>query len=187
MLLQKYSDTGHFHNANFFGPASKGSGFAYRGDLVLEGDFGLPANERRPPRALLTQTVLFATDAQLKCVIGGLDHLAAVELFLKQYRGDLAADCRIVIFARDVPAACVAVNDGLELVLLPNEDNLLWNEALDLLYIEKDELKRLSPEDKVRVVSDALARFKPKFPRLDWAAALAQRVEKKPLERVGAI
>lgn len=187
MLLQNYSENGHFHNANFYGPASKGSGFAYRGDLVLEGDFGIPANERRPPRAVLTQVVLFATSTQLKCVIGGLDHLAVAELLLKQYRSDFAPDCRLLIFARDVPSPCVAVMDGIELLLLPNEDNLLWNEVLDLLYIEKDELKRLSPEDRVRAVQEALAHYKPKFPRLDWAGALAQRVEKKPLVRVGAI
>jgi hypothetical protein len=187
VLLQNYSDTGHFHNANFLGAASKGAGFAYRGDLVLEGDFGLPANERRPPRALLFQVVLFASETQLQCVIGGSDHLAVTELFLKQYRADFAPDCRVLIFARDIPSPCIVNIEGLDVIVLPNEDTLLWNEALDVLYIEKDDLKRLSPEDRVRAVSDALSRFTPKFPRFDWAGALAQRVEKKPLVRVGAI
>jgi hypothetical protein len=185
VLLQNYSDNGHFHNANFVGAAT--GGYAYRGDLVLEGDFGLPANERRPPKALMLQAVLFASDTQLKCVIGGLDHLATVELLLKKYRPDFAPDCRVLIFARDVPAPWVATYDGLEIVLLPNDDNLLWNELLDVLYIEKDDLKRLSPEEKVRALHQALARFQPKFPRYDWATALDKRVEKKRLERVGAI
>lgn len=187
MLLQALSDNGSFHNANFMGPVSNKTGFAYRGDFVLEGDFGLPSNERTPPKALLTQAVLFANDSQLLCVVGALAHLELVGTLLKTYKSQMSPSCKVLVYARDVPTPVVTSLDAVELTVLPFEDNLIWNELLDVLYIEKSDLKSLSPEDKVAAVHKALVSFKPKFPKLDWSEALARRVEKKQVERPGAI
>lgn len=187
MLLDDYSKNGNFHNANFVGALAKGAGYVYRGDLVLRGDLGLPANERTPPKELMTQVVLVATETELTCVVGALDHLSQVESLFATYGSVLAPKCRVVLFARDVPKPLATTYRDVPLFLYPNDDTLVWNELLDALYIEKDDIKKLSPEQKVGFVGKTIADFKPSFPTVSWDEALARRVERKPLDRVGAV
>ena len=186
VLFDHYLEIGRLFNSNFIEEGRDGR-YAYRGDLILEGDFDRPANERRPPSLLMTQVALLAHDSKLVMVLGALSHLADLETFLGVYGPDLSSDAAMIFFVRDVPTPLVLTLDGRTIQLQPNDDTLVWNDLLDLLGLEKSDLKKLSPADRVGLVAAELREFRSRGSVVDWAGALERRAEKAPMERVGAI
>ena len=60
---------------------------------------------------------------------------------------------------------------------------MIWNELLDLLAIEKGDLKSLSAEEKVLALQDELRGFRPKYPKVSWEEAQTRTIERAPVDR----
>lgn len=81
MLLNTYEQNGRLFNMNFIEEA--GAGLAgYRGELVLvEGEVADAAGRRKPPVAVIEQTVMLAGSDKIQMMSGLVHELAELEHF----------------------------------------------------------------------------------------------------------
>ncbi len=62
--------------------------------------------------------------------------------------------------------------NGASFYILPIDEAGVYNELLELLYLEKNELKRLDTASKLDKVADAALKFSDKFPDLTYEDGL---------------
>ena len=67
-------------------------------------------------------------------------------------------------------------HQGMTFQLLPYTEGMIWNELLELLYIEKSDLKGQSAEDKVITVFDEAKSFDTKADIISLESALAKTI-----------
>jgi hypothetical protein len=174
MLLNTYETRNLLCNLSFKGPTSQAGIHAFRGDLVLEeGDIADASGRRMPPKAVIKQAVLLANHDKLSMVAGALIELALLPLFIEGYRGDLAADAKVLFYVENLGKALRCELDGLSMILLPHADGgAVWNTLMDDLRLDKDDFKGQSAEDKVITLYQALADYQPQLASLSYAEAL---------------
>ena len=150
MLLDTYEKNGLLLNMNFKEPAAAGL-TGYRGELVLkQGEVADDAGRRLPPEAVLKAVVMLAGADKLALVAGLLDDAANLPLFFALYGQDVAADTKLIFLVANLPKpAQVNLGEfGCELIPLP--EGMVWNELVDMLYLEKGDFKGQSAADKKR-------------------------------------
>ena len=181
MLLDQYKEKGLLFNKNLSGPI--GDGEIYRGDLVLESGGLTERGDRKPPAIVAKQGILYAFDGKLKLLAGGLDKLSDLELVVSSYEADYASDCELVFFVHDIKEPMIVVAGNHKYILEPLDDGMIWNELLDVLCLEKSDLKGQSAEQKVVTVHSEVTGFKPKYEALDYESALGKTIEVKASAR----
>lgn len=179
MLLDTYEKNGLLLNMNFKEPAATGL-TGYRGELVLkQGEVADDAGRRLPPEAVLKAVVMLAGADKLALVAGLLDDAAKLPLFFALYGQDVAADTKLIFFVANLPKpAQVNLGEfGCELIPLP--EGMVWNELVDMLYLEKGDFKGQSSGEKIHTVYQAFAGYQAKSPLMSWEEVLAGRIEHK--------
>lgn len=182
MLLETIDKQGLTFITSVLGATSDKNVWAYRGDLVLipgalrEGS----ETDRKPPELLLYQTAILA-DGDKFIFINGLFHeLQHVPVFLEKYSHALTPETVTLFFVENIAAKMQVVLNGVTFKFLPYKEGMVWNETLDLLYIEKADLKGQSAEDKVVTVYEAAKTFSTKTETIAFEEALSKtfKVEK---------
>lgn len=187
MLLSDYAQAGLLCNVSFNGKTSRPGEYAYRGDLVLEeGEIADDQGRRLPPVTVVRQAIVLATDSKIKFLIGGLHELALLDDVMARYAKDFEEKIPLLFFAENIGKPIQTELQGHKIVLLPIEDTAVWSETIDELRLEKDDFKGQSPEDKLITLQSALFDYKPKYPLVTYAEALASTVVIKG-ERRGAV
>jgi hypothetical protein len=69
----------------------------------------------------------------------------------------------------------------------PYKDGMIWNETLDLLYLEKADLKGQSAEDKVLTLYDAAKQYKAKNSPISYDEALGKTIVVKKAAAAGPV
>ncbi len=70
---------------------------------------------------------------------------------------------------------------------LPYKEGMVWNETLEMLYIEKSDLKGQSAEDKVVTAYEAAKGFKIKADLIPFEEALTKTIVVKKAAAVGPV
>ncbi|TCK04261.1 hypothetical protein [Marinobacterium mangrovicola] len=184
MLLKTYDEQSLLFNTNFLENTSSG-GFAYRGELVIEeGEVADAQGRRKPPVSLLLGAVLLEQDEKLKLMVGLINDLALLELLLEKYGKDLADDAASMIFVRNIGEPMVLGAAGKEFILMPLDEGIPWNEAIDELALEKSDFKGQSSGDKLVTLYGEMKGFKPKgASSVTLEEALSQTIEVKQSAR----
>lgn len=179
MLLDNYEKQYLLYNSNF--KESAGAGWnAYRGDLVVvEGEIADAQGRRKPPVVGLIGAVVLTEADKIKLLAGSLDDLSDITILLDKYKADFAADARLLLYVVNVAKPMVAALDGLNIVLIPMTDGMVWNELVDELALEKSDFKGQSAGEKVRTVFDAFKDYKPKYETVSLDEALARKTDAK--------
>lgn len=167
---------GRLTNNVFKGPTSRPGRFGFRGDLALK--FAAQfADEKRPPEITADQ-VIAAADPGQPCVTFLSGFLLSFE-YLKlvaEGLGDLLSPHgRYILFCDNVDLSqryCVDYG-GANFHVLPIDEATVYNELLDLLRLEKSDLKKLDGGAKIDAIADAAARFTENFPRISYEQGLA--------------
>lgn len=145
----------------FKGPTTKPGRFGFRGDLALK-LASSTAGEKRPPE-VKTEQVLMTTEGDritfFACFVDSLGHLGLIADVLGEY---IDSKGKYFVFAGnvdllkkyDVDLAC------MHYLALPLDEATVYNEMLDLLYLEKGDLKRKDPGAKLDAIADAAIAFK---------------------------
>lgn len=181
MLLDTYQQEERFWLTTLFGPTSAMPDCqAFRGEfVVLEGDLKAVAGKRTPPKAVLRQCVLLADGEALHMVAGNFASVDELPEFVNRFGSELAADCMPILFIDNIAGnACVEI-EGKTYVLIQFKEGVVWNELLDLFYLDKQDLKGQSSEDKVATLYEASKSFKPDYPSKTLDEVLATRTESK--------
>ncbi|MBV1788723.1 hypothetical protein KQ940_11725 [Marinobacterium sp. D7] len=183
MLLKKYEEQSLLFNTNFIEDTSNG-GVAYRGELVIqEGEVADAQGRRKPPISLLLGAVVLEQSDKIKLLVGLLTDLAHLELLLEKYGADLADDLCSMIFVRNIGSAMVLDALGKTFFLIPLDEGIPWNEAIDELALEKGDFKGQSAGDKLVTLYNEMKGYRAKGETLSLEAALGQTIEVKRTAR----
>lgn len=174
MLFDDYDDRQLLINTNFKSAADAADAFGYRGELVLiEGEVADSHGRRKPPHAVLRNAVLLAVEGKLQFVCGCLDHLSQLELLVDKYGSDFAADMGALLFVVDITKPMQVEMGGVNFILIPLTEGIAWNELLDVLGLEKGDLKGQSAAQKIVTAWNDFASYKAKGESLTMDAAMA--------------
>jgi hypothetical protein len=174
MLLKTYKDNELFSLTNVLGESDTGKE-VFRGDLVIElGDMHESSQTRNPPKKVFEQAVLLAEGGKITFFAGYLVDIALLEDLAARFGGDFADDISVIVYCFNIDAPMQVEAGGTTYTVLPMTSGLVWNELLDLLYLEKSDLKGQSPEEKVETMAGAKGELKPKGDVLDIVAAAAK-------------
>ena len=189
MLLQNYDAQGLLLIPSVKGITSIPSVEAFRGDLVLK-EGGLregSTTDRKPPELSMKQ-VAALTDHEKFIFISGLFHgLQDVVMFVKKYQAALTPDTCTLFFVENIAAPMQVMLQNVLFRFLPYKEGMIWNDTLDLLYIEKSDLKGQSAEDKVVTVYEAAKGYKMKADPLSFEEALDKTIVVKKMAAVGPV
>lgn len=164
MLLNRYQEQNLFCNVSIHGKTTQASRFAYRGDLVIEeGEIADAQGRRRPPKSVVKQAVILASDSQMLMLAGALENVSLLPQVLERYCPDFAADVKLLFFVANIgQTLCVTLATG-PCYLIPYDDGAVWNMLMEELKLEKEDFKGQSAEDKVITVYNTLCKFTPRF------------------------
>ena len=179
MLLENYNSKGLLSIVSVLGETSESGKFAFRGDLILKpGEFREGSDiDRKPPEFLINQSILLASDDKLIFVGGMINELSTLAIFIEGFKADLSADTLFLLYVENIAEKLKLEYEGMTFLLIPYEEGMVWNEFLDLLYIEKSDLKGQSAEDKVVTVFDEAKNFDTKTDPISFDDALQKTIE----------
>jgi hypothetical protein len=176
-LLESYKSNGLLFNSNFLETTSQAGVDAYRGELVLiEGEIADSKGHSKPPVEIMRGVALLASD-KLKMVVGAVDRLDLLPIFLDKYKIDFDAEIKILVFVVNIESAMQLEVEGAKITLIPLVQGVPWNELLDELSLDKSDFKGQSAADKVATINDELKSYKPEYPVVTLEQALAATVD----------
>lgn len=166
---------GRLLNAVLKGPTHKPGRVGFRGELALRFAAKL-ADEARPPELTCDQVIAVAQagDPKLPFFAGYLlsfEHLKDVAEVL----GDtLSAGGKYFLFCNniDLSKKYQVPLRGAMFYVLPIDEATVYNELLELLYLEKNELKKLDTAGKTDRVADAALKFDITFDTITYEEGL---------------
>lgn len=166
---------GKLLSPTFSGPTGKTARYGFRGELGLKFPPSV-AGEKRPPEIKADQVILAVEGEAVSFLALHVDSLAHLDEVRATFGVALVPAGKYFIFAGnvDISKKYLLDLDGVSFHVLPLDEATVYNELLDLLYLEKGDLKKMSPEAKIDVIVDAAAKTGASFPRADYAQALAE-------------
>ncbi|MEX8518171.1 MAG: hypothetical protein AB3X44_06620 [Leptothrix sp. (in: b-proteobacteria)] len=174
--LGRLDAEGRLLNSVLKGPTKKAGRIGFRGDIALK--FAAKrADEARPPEISSDQVIAVANV--------GEPHLALLSGFLLSFEylsmladvlGDLLSPAgKYILFVDniDISKKYQVEYGGATFYILPIDESTVYNELLQLLYIEKTELKKLDTAGKTDAIADKAATFSASFPKITYEEGLA--------------
>jgi hypothetical protein len=166
---------GRLLNPVLKGRTGKPGRFGFRGELALQFAPKL-ADEARPPALRCDQVIAIAEQGQPKLpffagYLLSFEHLKDVAEVLGE---TLHAGGKYFLFCNNIDLAekyCVPCGEATFHVL-PIHEATVYNELLDLLYLEKNELKKLDTAGKTDRVADTALRFSANFDTISYEEGL---------------
>ena len=137
----------------------------FRGEIALKFAVKL-ADEARPPEMAATQTMFSANGGKFDFLACELDSLGFLET-LRAVLGDFfKPEGQYFIFAGnlDISKKYTITLDGIPFNVLPLDEATVYNELLDLIGLERNDLKKLDTGAKLDKITEAAVKFKGKFP-----------------------
>ena len=150
--------------------------WGFRGELALRFAEKL-ADEARPPELTCDQVIAVAQEGNLKMPFfaGYLLNFAHLKDVAETLADTLSAGGKYFLFCNNIDLSKkyqVPLNGALFYVL-PIDESTVYNELLELLYLEKSELKKLDTAGKTDRVADAALKFDVTFDTITYAEGLA--------------
>ncbi len=178
MLLDQYESNSLLTNQSVKGATSTAGQFAFRGDLVIEeGDIADAQGRRHPPKVVVKQAVILASDSKMLGIAGEITQLEYLTLFSDKYSADLDPTLPVVLYVANLGKPAKVEWSGVNYILIPHSDGgAVWNTLMDDLRLDKEDFKGQSPEDKVITMFDAIKSFKPKYEAVSYDDALKMTV-----------
>ena len=163
---------GRLLNAVLKGPTERPGRFGFRGELALK--FAQQfADEKRPPELTTDQVIAVAnagepTIAFLASYLLSFEYLNALAEVLK---GLLSPSGKYFVFCNniDLLSKYEVEIDGITFYVLPIDEATVYNELLELLYLDKTSLKKASTAGKTDAIADAALKFDGKFAPISFA------------------
>lgn len=150
--------------------------FGFRGDIALKFQ-AKKADEARPPEISSDQVIAVAHAGEstipfLACFLLSFEYLK----MLAEVLGDtLSPSGKYFLFVDniDISKKYQCEYGGATFYILPIDESTVYNELLQLLYIDKGDLKKLDTAGKTDAVADKAASFSDSFPKISYEEGLA--------------
>lgn len=149
--------------------------FGFRGDIALKFQVK-KADEARPPEISSDQVIAVAQAGEgtipfLACFLLSFEYLK----MLAEVLGDtLSPTGKYFLFVDniDISKKYQCEYGGATFYILPIDESTVYNELLQLLYIDKGDLKKLDTAGKTDAVADKAASFNDSFPKITYEEGL---------------
>lgn len=156
-------------------PTHKPGRFGFRGELALRFSAKL-ADEARPPELTCDQVmaVAIAGDRHLPFFCGWLLSFESLKDVAETLGDTLSAGGKYFLFCDniDLSKKYQVPYKGAMFYVLPILENTVYNEMLELLYLEKGDLKKKDTAGKLDAVADAALKFDVTFDTITYAEGL---------------
>lgn len=166
---------GRLLNAVLKAPTERPGRFGFRGELAIK--FAQQfADEKRPPELSADQVIAVAQAGEgtfpfFAAYLHSFESLTALADVLK---GLLTPEGKYFVFCNniDLLSKYDVVIDGATFHVLPIDEATVYNELLELLYLDKGSLKRMSTAGKTDAIADAALRFNAAFEAIAYTEGL---------------
>ena len=171
----RLENEGRLLNPVWKAPTKAPKTFGFRGDLALKFAAKL-ADEARPPELAVQQVISVAKEGEksirlFAAYLLSFEHLKDVADIL----GDtLTPDGKYFAFCNniDLTKKYRVQMSGVTFYILPIDEATVYNELLELLYIERNDLKKLDTAAKLDAIADKAAGFTADFPLITYEEGL---------------
>lgn len=166
---------GRLLNSLLKGPTHKPGRIGFRGDLALK--FAAQfADEKRPPEISSDQVIAAAQEgeAHLAFFAGFLLSFEYIKLLAETLGDALVPRGKYFVFCDniDLSTRYQVPYGGATFYVLPIDEATVYNELLQLLYLEKNDLKKLDTAGKTDAIVDAAMKFNETFPAITYEEGL---------------
>jgi hypothetical protein len=175
--LGRLDRQGRLLNAVLKSPTKKPGRFGFRGDIALKFQTQL-ADEKRPPEFSIEQVLTIAQEGEstIPVLVGYLHSFAYLEVASEVLDGLLSPNGTYFMFCNniDLLAKYRVTLRGIAFHVLPCDESTVWKEMLDLLSIDKNDIKKLDTAGKLDYLLDAAAGFDGKYDVITFEEGLAR-------------
>ncbi len=175
--LGRLDREGRLLNAVFKGPTTKPGRFGFRGDIALKFQAQL-ADEKRPPDFSIEQvlTVVQEGESTIPILVGYIHSFAYLSVVSEILDGLLTPGGTYFIFCNNIDLLAkyrVAIQ-GITYFVLPCDESTVWKEMMDLMSIDKNDVKKLSTAGKLDHLLDAATGFDEKYDIITFEEGVAR-------------
>lgn len=173
--LAKPESEGRLYNPVYKDKTRIPGRYGFRGELALK--FAEQyADEMRPPEISATQIITIAQSGEsgipmFACYLHSFEYLN----LLVEVLGDaLQSDGKYFLFCNNIDLSSkyrVPYRNAVFYVL-PIDESTVYNELLDLLYLEKGDLKKQDSAGKIDTVADTALKFSADYEEISYAEGL---------------
>jgi hypothetical protein len=170
-VLGRLESEGRLFNSVLKGATRRPGRVAFRGDIALR-LAAKRADEARPPEISTDQIVAAAHEGEthLAFLAGFLLSFDYIPLLAETLGDMLSPQGKYFLFVDNIDISKKYVLDyaGATFYILPIDESTVWNEMLQLLYIEKNDIKKLDTAGKTDAMTDKALLFKDSFPSITY-------------------
>ncbi len=174
--LARLESEGRLLNPLLKDVTAKPNRVGFRGELALRFAPKL-ADEARPPELLCAQAMAVAQigEKHLPFFAGYLLSFAYLKDVAEVLGDTLSAGGKYFLFCNniDLSKKYQVPYQGATFYVLPIDESTVYNELLDLFYLEKNDLKKKDTAGKLDAVADAALKFDITFDTISYAEGLA--------------
>ena len=174
-VLGRLDSEGRLLNSVLKAPTHKPGRFGFRGDIALKFQVK-KADEARPPELSSDQVIAVAHqgEAHLAFMAGFLLSFESIALLAEVLGDALSPKGKYFLFVDNIDISKKYEVDygGATFYVLPIDESTVYNELLQLLYIEKNELKKLDTAGKTDAIADKALAFADSFPKISYEEGL---------------
>jgi hypothetical protein len=175
--LGRLDREGRLLNAVLKSPTKKPGRFGFRGDIALKFQTQL-ADEKRPPEFSIEQVLTIAQEGigTLPVLVGYLHSFAYLDVASEVLGGLLSPAGTYFMFCNniDLLAKYRVTLRGISFYVLPCDESTVWKEMMDLMSIDKNDVKKLDTAAKLDYLLDAAAGFSENYDVITFEQGLAR-------------
>jgi hypothetical protein len=162
-------------NAVLKGPTTKPGRFGFRGDIALKFQTQV-ADEKRPPDYCIEQvlTVVEEGDDTIPILASYLHSFAYLNSVIEVLSGLLSPTGKYFIFCNniDLLSKYSVTHGGIPFYILSLDESTVWKEMMDLVDVDKNDIKKLDTAGKLDYLLDAALDFDAKFQTITYEEGL---------------
>lgn len=156
--------------------------YGYRGSLIITPGKVLSADKQLPPKATATQVIMTSMGEKMDVLACELETLDFFEPFVERYKEIMSPKGLYLIFCSDLDYDGKFEYEGLTFNAFCLDESSVWNELLEHADLSKGDLKKLSAEEKIDTVCDAIKSTTLRIPSKSYEEVqAAQNGEKRVL------
>jgi hypothetical protein len=133
---------------------SVGSLEGYRGALIVEEGKQLSPDRKLPPKIQAKQVIMVCDDDKMKFLTCELDSFNDFAVMFAKYKEFFTAEGTYVLYVTDLEGEGTFEYEGVTFTAYPLDESSVWNEILELVNLEKGDMKKLNPEEKIETLYD---------------------------------
>lgn len=175
--LGRLDREGRLLNAVLKSPTKKPGRFGFRGDIALKFQAQV-ADEKRPPEFSIEQVLTIAQEGEgtIPILAGYIHSFAYLDVASEVLDGLLSPGGTYFMFCNniDLLAKYRVTLRGITFHVLPCDESTVWKEMMDLMSIDKNDVKKLDTADKLDYLLDAAAGFDGKYDVITLEEGLAR-------------